>query len=83
MEDIFGNIVTPGDKIVFSKQIPTGRGRYNSLGRSPLITGIVDKIMAHDTVAVVRMNDANGNFVRNLQLKKENILRYDWMKTVD
>ena len=77
MVDMFGNTVLPGDKIVLSKQIRIYSGRNGSLGRSPLMTGTIDKLMANGTIAVVMYNG------RRLQLKSKNILKYDWPTAVD
>ena len=82
MVDIFGNTVVPGDKIVYSAPISTNSGYNRSTGRSPLVTGIVDKLMAKDSIAVVNVVDDNGRVVKTLQLKSHTIMKYDWDKEV-
>lgn len=71
MEDMFGRPIYAGDKIVYSKQV---KG-YNSesLMRSPLVTGIVDKIGPKGTIA----------YVGKLRLRSVNIIKYNWPNEVE
>lgn len=78
MTDVFGNKVDVGDKIVYTSQISTSSGRGGSLGRSELVKGTVAKLRANGTQAVIPLLDANGNHIRDLYLRPENILKYDW-----
>lgn len=81
MIDMFGNTVNVGDKIVYSKPISTNSGFGNSKGRSPLVTGIVERLRENSTVAVVCAKDENGHS-KTLHLKSHTILLYPWNKEV-
>ena len=82
MVDIFGNTIKPGDKIIYSSPISTSSGLNRSTGKSPLVTGVVDHLMANNTIAVVNVIDPHTNTHRELRLKSQTILKYEWTKEV-